>query len=333
MKKKLDVALVGCGAVAEYYHLPVLQRMPEYNVKYLVDISKDRAELIKKRFRMSSKTETKYEKVLDDDQLDAVMILTPPTLHKDQIFLAAEAKKAIFCEKPLSMNINEAVEIIDVCKKNNVSILPGYQMRFDGKYSKIKELIEKKMFGELIGGQGLHFANAFEWPSVSKFQINDQKGGGALFEMMHFVDLATWYFGKAISMTASISKKKKKSPIDDTANLHITFEKDVSVSLSIGWNTITVNSFTVFGTEGYVRALSDSKKMQYHAKNFLAQQPILIKPNHTISPFQDELLHFFEIITENKTSIVTQQEIIQNTKIVEFAYSETSKNITIMLED
>ena len=73
--------------------------------------------------------------------------------------------------------------------------------------------------------------------------------------------------------------------------------------------------------------------MQYHAKNFLAQQPILIKPNHTISPFQDELLHFYRIITENKTPIVTQQEIIQNAKIVELAYSEKSKNKTIMLED
>ncbi|GAJ13261.1 unnamed protein product, partial [marine sediment metagenome] len=50
-------------------------------------------------------------------------------------------------------------------------------------------------------------------------------------------------------------------------------------------------------------------------------------------PFQDELLHFYKIITKNKTPIVTQQEIIQNAKIVEIAYSETSKNKTIMLED
>ena len=82
MNKKLNVALVGCGAVAEYYHLPVLQRMPEYEIKYLVDLSKNRAESVMKRFRLSSKVETKYTKILDDDQLDAVLILTPPTFHK-----------------------------------------------------------------------------------------------------------------------------------------------------------------------------------------------------------------------------------------------------------
>ncbi|MBY9001488.1 MAG: Gfo/Idh/MocA family oxidoreductase [Candidatus Heimdallarchaeota archaeon] len=333
MNKKLNVALVGCGAVAEYYHLPVLQRMPEYEIKYLVDLSKNRAESVMKRFRLSSKVETKYTKILDDDQLDAVLILTPPTFHKEQIFLAAEAGKAVFCEKPLSMNTQDAKDIIDVCERNGVKLLPGYQMRFDGKFSKIKEMIEKKMFGSLIGGQGLHFANAFEWPSVSKFQIDEQKGGGALFEMMHFVDLATWFFGKALSMTASIFQKKKKSSIDDTANLHLTFENDVSVALSIGWNTITVNSFTVYGTEGYLRALSDSKKLQYHAKNFLAQQPILIQPNHSVSPFQDELLHFYKTIMKDTSPIVTPEEIIQNAKIIESAYNESNKNKTIILEE
>jgi predicted dehydrogenase len=307
--------------------------MPEYNIAYLVDVSKERAESIKKRFRLNSKIETNFENALKDDQLDAVLILTPPKIHKEQISFAAQAKKAVFCEKPLAMNYEDAVEIIDVCNKNNVPLIPGYQMRFDGKFSKIKELIDKKKFGNLIGGQGLHFANAFKWPSVSKFQLDEQKGGGALFEMMHFVDLATWYFGKALSMTATIQRKSKKSPIDDTANLQIIFENDVSVSLSIGWNTITVNSFTVYGTEGYLRALSDSKKLQYHAKKFLAQQPILIKPNHTVSPFQDELLHFYQVITEKKTPIVSQQEILQNTKIVEFAYSENYRNQIIKLED
>lgn len=333
MKEKLRLAIIGCGAVAEYYHLPVLQRMPEYEISHLVDLNEEQALSVKKRYGLASEIETKYDTILKNKEIDAVMILTPPHLHKDQIIAAANANKDIFCEKPVAMNPKETQEIIDVCEANNVSLLAGYQMRFDGKYSKIKEMIEKKLFGKLIGGQGLHFANAFKWPSVSQFQLDKKRGGGALFEMMHFVDLSTWFFGKARSMNASVSKKRKKSPIDDTANLNITFENDVSVALSIGWNTITVNSFTIYGTEGYVRSVSDTKKLLYHAKDFLAQPPIQIKPNHSISPFQDELLHFYKIVKNNKKPIVTSEQLLQNAQIVHAAYDENNKDQTIILGD
>ena len=331
--KKTNISLIGCGAVAEYYHLPVLQRMPEFNIKYLVDLDQNRSTYLKKLYRLESETVDDLDIVLKDDQVDAVLLLTPPKLHKDQIIEVARAGKHIFCEKPLSMNNKEAKEILQVCKQENVNLLVGYQMRFDGKYSKIKELITKNMFGKIVGGHGLHFANAFEWPSITKFQTDRSQGGGALFEMMHFVDLATWFFGKAISLQSRILTKNKKSQVDDSAYLSINFEKDVCVSLHIGWNKLTVNSFTVFGTEGYVRALSDTKKLHFHAKDLLAQPPILIRPNHSISPFHDELLHFHNIVQGKEKPITTPDEILQNSVIIEKSYDQQTEKNLILLEE
>ena len=331
--KKTTISLVGCGAVSEYYHLPVLQRMPEFNIKYLVDLDKSRSSHLKKLYRLESETLEDFNLALEDDQVEAVLLLTPPSIHKEQIFQAAKAGKHIFCEKPLSMNVAETKEILQICKQENVKLLVGYQMRFDGKYSKIKELISKKLLGNLIGGHGLHFANAFEWPSITKFQEDSSRGGGALFEMMHFVDLSTWFFGKAISLQARVLTKNKKSKVDDTAYLSVIFENDVSVSLHIGWNKITINSFTVFGTEGYLRALSDVKKLHYHSKDFLAQPPILIRPNQSISPFHDELLHFHNIIQGKEKPITTPNEILQNSIIIEKSYDQELQGNTVSLED
>ena len=103
--------------------------------------------------------------------------------------------------------------------------------------------------------------------------------------------------------------------------------------MNIGWNKLTVNSFTIFGTEGYARALSDSKKIHYHAKDFLAQPPLVIKPNHTISPFHDELLHFYNIIQGKEKPITKNEEILQNSKILDKAYSQDSKDKIVFLED
>jgi len=333
MKKKVNLALIGCGAVAEYYHLPVLQRMPEFDIKYLVDSQEERAMYLKDLFRLPASIETTTESILEEEDIEALLILTPPSSHKELITKSAQRKKHLFCEKPLAMNMKETQEILDVCKSNDVQLLVGYQMRFDGKYSKLKEMLKKKMFGKIIGGHGLHFANALKWPSITKFQQDKQKGGGALFEMMHFVDLATWYFGKVISFQSKISTKEKKSPIDDSAYLSLNFENDVHVSLHIGWNRITVNSFTIFGTEGYARALSDSKKIHYHAKDFLAQPPLVIKPKPTISPFHDELLHFYNIIQGKESPITRKDELLQNSKILEKAYLKSSESKLVFLEE
>ena len=58
MKKKASVAIIGCGAVAEYYHLPVLQRMPEFDIKYLVDSQIERAKYLNEFFRLNASIET-----------------------------------------------------------------------------------------------------------------------------------------------------------------------------------------------------------------------------------------------------------------------------------
>ncbi|NHK30942.1 MAG: Gfo/Idh/MocA family oxidoreductase [Asgard group archaeon] len=331
--KKTTISLIGCGAVSEYYHLPVLQRMPEFDIKYLMDLDSNRSSHLKKLYRLESETVTDINLILEDDQIDAIFLSTPPNIHKDQIIQAAKAGKHILCEKPLAMNSEETKEIIQVCKQENVKLLVGYQMRFDGKYSKIKELISKKVLGKLIGGHGLHFANAFEWPSITKFQEDSSQGGGALFEMMHFVDLSTWFFGKAISLQAQILTKNKKSKVDDSAYLSINFENDVFISLHIGWNKLTVNSFTVFGTEGYIRALSDVKKLHFHAKDLLAQPPILIRPNHSISPFHDEFLHFHDVVQGKEKPITTPEEILQNSIIIEKSYDQKQKGNVIFLEE
>ncbi len=75
------------------------------------------------------------------------------------------------------------------------------------------------------------------------------------------------------------------------------------------------------------------KKLHFHAKDLLAQPPILIKPNHSISPFHDELLHFHNIIQGKEKPITTPEEILQNSVIIEKSYDQELKDNTIFLED
>jgi predicted dehydrogenase len=331
--KRVNLAVIGCGAVAEIFHLPTLQRMPEFEIKYLVDINENRIKEIKDKLKIEAKSSTDYEAVLRDEEVEAVMILTPPHLHHQMVLKAAEAKKHIFCEKPFTMNAEQAIEMIKACNENGVKITGGFNFRFIPQFSKIKELIDKGFFGKLIGGHSTLFADAFSWPTVSKFQYDKKKGGGALFEMgCHHIDLMNWFFGEPSSVVANIASLNKNSSVDDTASVYIQYENGANAVVYIGWNRLSINTVTVFGLDGYATATGGKNEVLYHRKDLIAQPPIRIRVDKGQSPYHRELYHFYECIVKNRNSIITQEEIIDSVWVAEKAYESAESKKMVLLQ-
>jgi predicted dehydrogenase len=333
--KRINVAIIGCGAVAEIFHIPTLLRMPEFNISYLVDVNEDRIKVLKNKFQLKCKIDTDYRNVLKDDDLEAVLVLTPPKSHSEIVVAAAENGKHVFCEKPFAINAAEGEKMVDVCKRSKVKLMVGFQNRFFPQFQKMKELVDKKFFGKLIGGHFTHFANAFKWPTVTGFQYKRSEGGGALFEMgCHFVDLAYWFLGYPESVKARILTVNEKSPVDDTASVFLEFENGITGIINVGWNELSVNFVTLFGTDAYAFTSAGRKgEILYFGKDFFVQSPLRIKAEgkRKASPYHDELLHFYECIAKNKEPMVTGKDGLNVTKIIEKAYlsSELGKSVSM----
>lgn len=331
--KRIKLAIIGCGAVAEVFHLPALQRMPEFEIKYLVDVSEDRINHLKKRLKVDGEPEVDYNKVLSDDEVDAVMILTPPKLHHRMVIDAGEAGKHVFCEKPFAMNAKEAEEMVRVCRENSVKIMAGFNFRFVPQFRKMKDLIDKGFFGTLIGGHSTLFGNAFTWPSVSKFQYKRIEGGGALFEMgTHHIDLMNWLFREAISVTANISMLTNDA-IDDTASVYLQYKNTANCAVYIGWNRLSINTLTIIGLDGYATTSANKNEILYYRKDLVGQAPIRIKVKKGLSPYQEEMRHFYECIANNKKMIMTVDEIINSVRVVEKAYESNGRGEPVSLSD
>ena len=332
MKKRLNVAIIGAGAVAEIFHIPALQRLPEYKIKYIIDVNEKRLKAISRKFSLSEvKLITDYNEALNDPDVDEVLILTPPHLHKVMLKDSAAAKKHIFCEKPFALNVNEAVEMINICKENDVKLFVGHNFRFIPSYYHLRHLLNKNIIGNVISGQFNFFANAFKWPSVTKFQY--KKGeGGALFEMgIHHVDLSNWYFGNPISVNAVISSNSNHG-IDDTASVFVKYESGVTSHLNVAWCDVSYNNVFVLGYEGNLYATIDSLDILYRRKKLIAQAPIIMKAPYFQSPYIKEHLIFYNYITKNRDSdIIQHQEIVNSMKVVQAAYESSEKKREIFL--
>ena len=87
-----------------------------------------------------------FDAIKNNPDIDAVYIITPNALHKDQTIRVAQAGKHVICEKPMALNAKEGEQMIAACKKANVKLLVGYRMHFEPK---TLEIIRMRNAGEL----------------------------------------------------------------------------------------------------------------------------------------------------------------------------------------
>ena len=88
-----------------------------------------------------------YREALKNDEIDAVIVVTPTRFHKDIVCAAANAGRHIFCEKPMASSPEECDEMIESCRKNNVKLQIGFMRRFDKNFKRGREIIDSGVIG------------------------------------------------------------------------------------------------------------------------------------------------------------------------------------------
>jgi hypothetical protein len=103
---------------------------------------------------MSLSIGTSYEDVLADKSIDAVVLATPHTKHRQQVEAAAAAAKHVFCEKPFALTVEDAKAAIAACRKAGVALGVGHNRRLWPSIAKLKELVSSPEFGTVMFAEG-----------------------------------------------------------------------------------------------------------------------------------------------------------------------------------
>ena len=133
---------------------------------------------------------TDYRDVLKNDEINAGYIVTPTKYHKEIAVAAAQAKKHIFCEKPMAMNEEECDEMIRAADENNVKLQIGFMRRFDESFQEAKRMIAEGEIGEIV-----LVKSHSRGPSKPKEWMYDiKKSNGPLAEVSsHDIDTVRWF--------------------------------------------------------------------------------------------------------------------------------------------
>ena len=139
------LALLGAGRIG-CVHARAISMVNDAHLKYVFDPAADASQLVVDAYGAIS---TPIEDILDDSEVDGVLICTPSDQHADQIKRAIKAGRAVFCEKPISTDLDMTRQVLEVVDEHQGCLMLGFQRRFDSHFMALKAKLAEEAVGSL----------------------------------------------------------------------------------------------------------------------------------------------------------------------------------------
>lgn len=237
---KIRVAVIGCGSIAKYRHIPEYADNANVELIAFVDPIIERAEKYAKE--LGGKAFTDYKEMLAEIKPDAVSVCTPNNLHAEMSIEAAKAGAHVLVEKPMAVTDEEAVAMIEAAKENNVKLMVGHNQRFVPAHEKAKEVLKSGVLGKV-----LTFRTSFGHPGPDAWSIDgadswffrkEEAIMGAMGDLgVHKSDLIRWMLDDEVSDVAAFvgTLDKKDTESDDNASCILRMKSGAIGTLVASW--------------------------------------------------------------------------------------------------
>ena len=252
-KNILNIAVIGCSGMSKLHMQGVLKNEKAY-LYGICDIAPERLEPFKADFPNCKKYVTDYREFVNDPEIDAVVIVTPDQVHLEQTAAFLRAGKAVLCEKPMALNMEECQEMMRVEKETNGKLMVGQICRHTPGFLAAKNLIDEGKIGELVFVESEYAHNYNNARGYNDWRVVPERhgfiGGGC-----HAVDLLRWIAGDPTEVYAHANHKIMLDwPTDDTVISIYKFPNGVSgkVFVSIGSKRNYTMRSVFYGTKGTI---------------------------------------------------------------------------------
>ncbi|MDP3160382.1 MAG: oxidoreductase [Reyranella sp.] len=252
------VGLCGYGLAGKTFHAPLIQAVPGLELVAVAssDAAKVRADL------PDIAVDFDPLAIATSGQVDLVVIATPNDSHASIARSALAAGKHVVIEKPFTVDLAEARELIALADRHGVFLSAFHNRRWDSDFLTVRKAITEGLVGRVT-----HFESHFDRfrPEVwGRWREQPRPGSGAWFDIgPHLVDQALQLFGLPERVQGNFAKQRKGAATDDWAHVVLDYQER-RVILHTGSLTAGGTArFTVHGTDGsLVKRLADRQEQQ-----------------------------------------------------------------------
>lgn len=272
-----------------------------------------------------------FDNIKNNPDIDAVYIITPNGLHKDQAIRVAKAGKHVICEKPMAINAAEGQQMVDACKQANVKLLVGYRMHLEANTLEIIKMRNEGAFGKILFFQGL---SGFRIGDPNQWRLNKKlSGGGAMMDIgIYSVNGARYMVGEEpVWVTAQETKtnpEKFKEGIDETIQFQFGFPGGAVASCLSTYSMNNLDRFFLNGEKGFAELQPATGYGPIKGKTHLGE---LNNPHVTHQTVQMDAMAGMILQNEKTVVPLDGEEGLKDLKIIDAIYQAVKQGSKVDL--
>jgi glucose-fructose oxidoreductase len=324
-------AIVGLGHIAQVAVLPAFSHA-QRNSRVVALVSDDdrKRRDVARTYRIGQTfSYDDYDACLE--QVDAVYIALPNSMHAEYTIRAAAKGVHVLCEKPMAVTADECQAMIDACRKQRVKLMIAYRLHFEEINLDVIDLVGKGRIG-----RPKFFNSSFSLTvSRDNIRVKKEMGGGSLYDIgVYCINAARHIFRAEPKEVVAISVNsgaRKLREIDESTGALLRFEGERVAAFVTSFNAADVGAYRIVGTKGDIRV----DPAYEYAEGLVYELTIEGKTRRKRIPKRDqfapELLYFSDCIRKNRSPEPSGEEGLQDVRIVQALYesAETGKAVQI----
>jgi D-xylose 1-dehydrogenase (NADP+, D-xylono-1,5-lactone-forming) len=251
MPQKLRWGVMSTANIAQGVLIPAMQQSQFGTVEAIGSRDLGRAKSVAQSLGIPRAVGS-YEALLHDSEIDAVYIGLPNTLHADWTIRAAEAGKAVLCDKPLAITAADVTRQIEVCSKRRVSLMEGFMYRFHPQTQRVQQLIASGAIGQVREVRAHLSVNIMRTFDAANIRYQPKLGGGSLFDMgCYTVNISRMIFGCEPERVVGRMHVDSNLGVDISAAGVLEFGEGIAL-ISCSFAADGQGAYTIIGTEGTI---------------------------------------------------------------------------------
>jgi len=340
---KIKIGIIGMGRMG-ITHYSIINSHPKVKIMAVADTSSLILSIMKKYIAGINVYED-YNRLFDNEILDAVIVCTPPTLHFPIVKKAGLKGIHVFCEKPFTTKLDLAKELSHLFESKGLQNQVGYVNRFNDVFRTVKQYLDKGIIGKIILFKSEMYSRTITKSDEGKtWRDSRENGGGAVIDMAaHAIDLVNYLVGKPDKVTGVSLTSIFSQNVEDAVNATFLYKNGISGTLNVNWSDESyrkpTNKIEVFGSQGKI--LADQHGIKIFMKKSLPAYNLhdgwntiyitdVFKPTPFYvrgNEFTAQLYHFIDCIEGNeKLNICSFKDAICTLETVEAIFNDFDLN-------
>ena len=254
--RKLRLALVGCGRIAQNHFAAIRQHDERVELVAVCDVKPEA--LAAAVVATGATGFASLDTLLAGSEADLVVLATPSGLHPRQAIQVAQAGRHVLSEKPMATKWDEGVAMVRACRDADVKLFVVKQNRLNATLQLVKRAVDQGRFGRLA----MVAVNVF-WTRPQSYYDDapwrgrwDMDGGAFMNQASHYVDMVDWLVGPVDNVHAYTATLARNIEAEDTGVMSLRLRSGALASVNVTMLTHNKNfegSITLLGERGTVR--------------------------------------------------------------------------------